>query len=79
MAAMIIKAKQFPSWAACERPLDLVLKDPKPFDPIGAPGKTIDQVAILCEAGATIINVNFIHHSRDHYIEQLEALVALKV
>ena len=79
MGAMIAKARQFPSWAARERPLDLILKDPEQFDPIGAPGRTADQVAALLAAGATLVNVNFTHRSRDHYIEQLEALAALKV
>ena len=30
----------------------------------------------LVEAGATTIQLRLIHHSRDHYIEQLEAMVA---
>ena len=28
----------------------------------------------LAEAGATTINVRFVHHSLDHYLEQLAAM-----
>jgi probable F420-dependent oxidoreductase len=79
MGAMIAAAKQFPSWEARARPLDLILKHPQCLDPVGAPGRTADQLAELFAAGATLVNVNFTHRSREHYIEQLEALAVLKV
>ena len=78
-AAMIAKAREFPAWDARSRPLDCVLKHDGLLDPIAEPGQTAERVAAVFAAGGTHINVNFASRSRDHYLEQLEALAALKV
>jgi probable F420-dependent oxidoreductase len=79
MGAMIAKAKQFPSWEARERPLDVILKHDGLLDPVAEPDQTAARVAAVFAAGGTIMNVIFAHRSREHYIEQLEALAALKI
>jgi alkanesulfonate monooxygenase SsuD/methylene tetrahydromethanopterin reductase-like flavin-dependent oxidoreductase (luciferase family) len=46
----------------------------RPFDPLAEPSATQDALASLVAAGATIVSANFMHHSLQHYLEQLEAL-----
>ena len=53
---------------------DVRLGPTRPFDPIGEPAATQDALASLAAAGATVIAASFIHHSLQHYLEQLEAL-----
>lgn len=55
---------------------DVRLGPSRPFDPLAEPSATQDALASLAAAGATIISANFIHHSLQHYLEQLEALTA---
>jgi probable F420-dependent oxidoreductase len=56
---------------------EVVLGPSRPFDPIGEPQATTDALARLSDAGATIAAAVFVHHSLEHYLEQLEALAAL--
>ncbi|HWC34909.1 MAG TPA: LLM class F420-dependent oxidoreductase [Mycobacteriales bacterium] len=56
---------------------EVVLAPAQPLDPIDHPQQTIDELAALGEAGATIVKASIVHHSLDHCIEQLEALAAL--
>lgn len=58
---------------------EVVLGPPRPFDPIGEPQATTDALARLAAAGATIAAAVFVHHSLEHYLEQLEALTGLLV
>jgi probable F420-dependent oxidoreductase len=58
-------------------PGDVVLAPGRPIDPIGDPAGTSRAVATLREAGATILSLRFVHHSPDHYCEQLAAMHAL--
>jgi probable F420-dependent oxidoreductase len=55
---------------------DVVLQSDA-LDPVGDPDRTRDAVARTNEAGGTLINARFLHHSPAHLVEQLEALVAL--
>ena len=75
MGAFIAKARGTPAWAERDHPLDLVLTNNRPADPMVDPDGTRHIVGRLVEAGATTIQLRLIHHSRDHYIEQLEAMV----
>ncbi len=45
-----------------------------PLDPSGSPDGTRDQLEALRRAGATAAHCAFVHHSVDHFLEQLEAL-----
>jgi probable F420-dependent oxidoreductase len=48
-----------------------------PLDPAGAPQRTAEQLDALRRAGATGAHCAFVHHSVDHFLEQLEALCEL--
>jgi probable F420-dependent oxidoreductase len=73
----IARAQDTAAYAARERPLEIVLQNERPFDPTAEPAAVGDAVGRLADAGATMLNVRFVHHSRDHYLEQLAALVGL--
>ena len=57
---------------------DVVLPTP-PLDPAGPGGADASLQALddLAAAGATAVHTGFVHHSLDHYLEQLEALADL--
>ncbi|MGO9458485.1 MAG: LLM class F420-dependent oxidoreductase, partial [Acidimicrobiales bacterium] len=77
LGALIAGARQTPAWAARERPLELVLQNGRPVDPQGDPAGARKIAGRLVGAGATCLQLRFVHHSRDHFIEQLEAMAAL--
>jgi probable F420-dependent oxidoreductase len=62
---------------AAGAPTDVLLQPEPPVDPVGDPDGTHAAVARLREAGATALNLRFVHHSVDHYCEQLEAMQVL--
>jgi probable F420-dependent oxidoreductase len=79
LAAMIARARDTEAWAARDRaadaaPFELVLQNEHPFDPGTEPDQVRDAVARLADAGATTVNARFVHHSLDHYLEQLAAM-----
>ena len=59
---------------------------PAGFEVVAQPGATIDPsgdpdavdalLARWAQAGATVVDLHVVHHSLDHYLEQLEALAA---
>lgn len=49
----------------------------RPLDPAGSTEATVGAVEELVEAGATTVLASFVHHSLEHYLEQLEALAVL--
>jgi hypothetical protein len=57
---------------------EVVLPTP-PLDPTGPGGVDATRKALddLAGAGATSVHAGFVHHSVDHYIEQLEAFAAV--
>jgi probable F420-dependent oxidoreductase len=56
---------------------EVVLQSETALDPAGAPQEAADAAAALVAAGATTLSLKFVHHSVDHYLEQLEAMVRL--
>jgi len=54
-----------------------VLQNEHPLDPITEPERVGEQVVRLSAAGATGLNVRFVHHSPAHYREQMGALMAI--
>ena len=56
---------------------DVVLQTDVAVDPSGDPDGARAAAQRLTDAGATILSLRFVHHSVDHYVEQLEAMVAL--
>jgi len=60
--------------AARDRSFGLIFPPDPPLDPAGAPEQSAEVVAGLAALGATGLSLRFLHHSRTHYIEQLEAM-----
>jgi probable F420-dependent oxidoreductase len=58
-----------------DRPFDVLLQNEHPLDPMAEPEIVREQLARFANIGATGLNVRFIHHSRQHYEDQLAALV----
>jgi hypothetical protein len=58
-------------------PRDVVLQPEPPVDPVGDPDGARRAVDVLRDAGATMLNLRFVHHSCEHYCEQMEAMHAL--
>jgi probable F420-dependent oxidoreductase len=56
---------------------DVILPPTRPLDPAADPQGTREQLDELGGAGATSVHAAFVHHSLDHYLEQLEALAGL--
>ncbi|MGQ0831989.1 MAG: LLM class F420-dependent oxidoreductase [Microthrixaceae bacterium] len=74
---LIARAQETAAWAAREHPLEVVLQNLRPLDPLGAPEEAAATVASLRDAGATMLSLRLVHHSLEHYLEQLEAMVAV--
>ncbi|HVV35431.1 MAG TPA: LLM class F420-dependent oxidoreductase [Acidimicrobiales bacterium] len=56
---------------------EVVLQTDVPVDPVGAPDDARAAAQRLIDAGATALSLRFVHHSVDHYIEQLDAMQQL--
>jgi len=77
IGALVAAARTADAWAVRDRPLDLVLQSKRAFDPSGHPDATRLEVDALVGAGATALALRFVHHSPDHYIEQLAVMAEL--
>ncbi|MGZ4692710.1 MAG: LLM class F420-dependent oxidoreductase [Acidimicrobiales bacterium] len=75
--ALVDDARSSAGWSARDRPLDLVLQSQRAFDPVGQPDATAVEIEALVGAGATGLALRFVHHSPEHYIEQMAAMVDL--
>jgi probable F420-dependent oxidoreductase len=53
---------------------EFVLQNEVPFDPGAEPERVRETVGRLADAGATTLNARFVHHSVDHYLEQMTAM-----
>jgi probable F420-dependent oxidoreductase len=58
-------------------PLALILAPEPPVDPLGDPSGTETFLASYLAVGASGFSLRFAHHSMAHYIEQMEAMVAV--
>jgi probable F420-dependent oxidoreductase len=74
LADMIGRVRDTEAWAKRATPFELVLQNEHPFDPGAEPERVRDAAARLVEAGATTLNIRVVHHSLDHYVEQLAAM-----
>ncbi len=75
LGALVTKARATAAWDARQQPLELVLPNGRAADPVGDPEGAGRIVERLVEAGATALQLGFVHHSVAHYVEQLEAMV----
>ena len=73
VAAMLAGAAETHAFGARDRPLDVVLQSQRALDPLGDPDATRRTIESLVAAGATTLSLRLVHHSVDHYIEQLAA------
>lgn len=76
---MLHRASTTDAWQAREAPLEVIIQATPPLDPLGAPGDTRARVGRLREAGITGLALRFVHHSVDHYCDQLGAMQQLAV
>jgi probable F420-dependent oxidoreductase len=82
LADMINWARETEAWATrvarSDSPsFEFVLQNEHPFDPIDEPERVREAAVRLADAGATTLNVRFVHHSLAHYLEQLAAMQEL--
>jgi len=77
IAAMVTRARDTEAWSSRTTPIEIVLQNEHPLDPITEPERVGEQVVRLSAAGATGLNVRFVHHSPAHYREQMGALMAI--
>jgi probable F420-dependent oxidoreductase len=77
VARLLARARAGDPWAARDAPLEVVIQNDPPLDPGGAPAVAADVTAALAEAGATMISLRLVHHSLEHYLEQLAAMAEL--
>ncbi len=81
LATMITAARETDTWARRDQsdapPFEFVVQNERPFDPSTEPERARDAVARLQDAGATMINVRFVHRSVDHYCDQLAAMAGV--
>ncbi|HEU5302818.1 MAG TPA: TIGR03619 family F420-dependent LLM class oxidoreductase [Acidimicrobiia bacterium] len=76
VGAALADARATDAWAARSVPLDVGLQ-PEPLDPSSDPDGARMAIDAARAAGATTLNLRFVHHSVDHYCEQLDAMRAL--
>ena len=56
---------------------EVVMPAAHALDPIGEPDKTRETLESLAAGGTTTLSARFVHHSLEHYLEQLHALAEL--
>ncbi len=60
-----------------DEPIDMVFAPEPLVNPLGEPEATRQTLRAYANAGATGLSMRFKHESRSHYVEQMEAAVAL--
>jgi probable F420-dependent oxidoreductase len=56
---------------------EVVLPAERPLDPVQDPERTRETLQAMAAAGTTTVSARFIHHSLEHYLEQIHALAEL--
>ena len=77
LAELLDRARDTEEWAERAEPLDVIVQNDRPFDPAGEPDRVAEQLAKYRELGATSLAARLVHHSLDHYCDQLAALAEL--
>jgi probable F420-dependent oxidoreductase len=75
-----VTVAQVAEWlAGVDRPdaFEVVISPERALDPSDAAAACQDALGALAAAGTTVVAARVVHHSLAHYLEQLEALVAL--
>jgi probable F420-dependent oxidoreductase len=71
---LLSEARRTEAWATRKRPLEIGLQPEPPIDPVGERATAKAAVERYREAGATLLNLRFMHRSLAHYCEQLAAM-----
>ncbi len=74
---MLESARATAAWAERARPIEIVLRNGRPADPLSDPDGARRLLARLRGLGATGVQLSFFHRSLDHYLEQLEAMAGI--
>jgi probable F420-dependent oxidoreductase len=79
---MLERARATDAWAARQAatelpPFEVVLPAGRLLSPVEEPDQAATALREVAAVGATIVNLNFRHHSRQHYLEQLEAMARI--
>lgn len=74
---LLARARETAGWAERATPLDVVLQNDRPWDPGEEPERVREQLGRMQAIGATGLAVRLVHHSLDHYCEQLDAFASL--
>ena len=77
LANLLDQARTSAAWEARTVPLEVILQNDRPWDPINEPERVADQLGRMKAIGATGLAARLVHHSLDHYCEQLAALRTL--
>jgi probable F420-dependent oxidoreductase len=77
VAVMLAVARETSAWEARQGPFEVVLRNGRPADPVDDPEGARSLLDKMVAAGATGVQLGFVHHSLDHYLEQLEAMIAV--
>jgi probable F420-dependent oxidoreductase len=56
---------------------EVVMPADKPLDPVGEPGETKETLETMAARGTTTLSARFVHHSLEHYLEQIHALAEM--
>jgi probable F420-dependent oxidoreductase len=75
LAELLERARDTEAWSKRTSPLDVILQNEHPLDPLSERERVAEQLRRFSAIGATGVNVRFVHHSKAHYLEQAEALV----
>ncbi len=74
-----LKPDEVAAWlASTDLPagFEVVAQPTAVLDPIAESGRADDLLGTWAAAGATVVDVHLVHHSVEHYVEQLEALAS---
>lgn len=77
LAAMISRARDTDAWQERDADLEILLEPRPPIDPIGDPRESAARMRAVLDVGGTGLNLRLVHHSRAHYIEQIEAAAGI--
>ncbi len=75
--AMLASARTSAAWSERSKPIEVWLQPDRPLDPIGEAHVAAAALGDLIGSGATGVNARVVHNSLAHYLEQIEALIAI--
>ena len=77
LGELLTRARGTDAWNARATPIEVILQNDRPWDPVAEPKRVTEQLERMRMIGATGLAVRFVHHSVEHFCEQLAALRVL--